>query len=632
MECAAGPRARALARSFVTQDLESNPAALADRIARRRRAGLVLAGCLLVLLGAVVSILLSHRGFESDGREGDARPEQGTGADRLRPHATPKKPVPAGAVEVLVVERVSGTPVEGVEVALLRDLRDDEADATTGVTDGDGRVLLRGSFPAILEIRSDAWTSDPLRVATDERASVVIEVSLLVPFVLELVDETSRLAVADWIVGSVGDDASTGTRSDGTGTTTWARRRRAPEVIAATDGRRHVRAFVLGPIPGRRHATLEIPSAVRATTVRCVDEAGRAIVGAVIAIGSAASGVTIPCDERGEATVEYGARDAVALVATAPERCPRALRVDGAPAATVVLITTVTRRFHFRTTDGTVVQEGQRVRGFTRGPASYGIDGAGIDFVGRATKDDCDVAGLPSGPFEGWIWVAGPDVSTIARVNAGDDPSHPIDVIVGPARTFTITGVPPGADGGPSTAVVRVDAVHTCSLDAVEAAHDVEETFARGRAVDRLGACFVVRGPEAEIAIPRSTDPRRVEILTAQGAFACFVVMPDEPGGSRPLAFTDTRAAPALVPTTLRVEWAEGGAAELLSLEIRRDERNAETITAVTDSAGTASIGLAPGRYVVDAIGPDGERHASEGPILVPVSAPVIVRLRASGR
>ena len=85
-------------------------------------------------------------------------------------------------------------------------------------------------------------------------------------------------------------------------------------------------------------------------------------------------------------------------------------------------------------------------------------------------------------------------------------------------------------------------------------------------------------------------------------------------------------------PLTLRVEWAGGGAAEMLSLEVRTDERLGETTPALTDSAGTASVRLAPGRYVVEAVGPDGTRFAGEGPLLVPATGPVTIRLRAFGR
>ena len=605
---------------------------VADRIARRRRATLVLAGFLFVLLGAGWLALL-HLGGPTYDPVPDAGDPTDPGGERLSAHTTPERPVPAGAVDVLVVERASGAPVAGVEVALVNDLRDDDAlQASTRLTGDDGRARVRGRFPAFLEIRSERWTTDPLRVPVDEKISVRIEVSAHAPFLVHLVDEATGLPIAGWTVGGVDEVGETGARTDGSGIASLSRRRRAPEIVAATDGRRHVRAFLLTAIPGRSDARLEVPAPTRTTMIRCVDDGGRAIAGAVISIGSASSGVSIPCDDRGEATVEYGVRAAVPLVVTAPMRFPRAVHVDGAAEVTVVLLPTATRTFRLRTTSGAVVEEGQRLRGFTRGPLPYGIDGAGFEFVGRATGERVEVAALPAGPFEATISIEGPGVSTITRIAGADDASQPIDVVVGPARRFTLSGIPAGTDGAAPTAVVRVDGVRACATDVLEEARDVTETFARGRPVDPLGTCFVVRGPDAEIEISRSTEPRRVEVLSTGGAFACFVVEPGDVGGARPLAFTETRAATSPTSMTLRVEWADGGAAEMISIDVRRDERNGEVTAALTDSAGTAAVRLPPGRYVVEALGADGARFTGEGPILVPAAGPVTVRLRAIGR
>ena len=150
-------------RSYVmSNDPSPTDPELTDRAARRRRTGLAWGALLLVLVGAVVSFVLAHLGAPvyDAGDEHGATTE--TGAEHLRRHAVPEKPVPAGAIDVLVVERGTETPVEAVEVALVAELRDDAVEAVTGITGADGRVRLRGEFPGFLEIRSDRWTSDPM--------------------------------------------------------------------------------------------------------------------------------------------------------------------------------------------------------------------------------------------------------------------------------------------------------------------------------------------------------------------------------------------------------------------------------------------------------------------------------------
>jgi hypothetical protein len=545
--------------------------------------------------------------------------------------------VPAGAVDVVVVERGSSSPVAGVTVALRHELAEAE-DAQTVETDANGRARLTGAFPAFVELESDAWVSDALRVPVDEKSTVRIEVVPRTPFVVRLVDEVTGLAVPAWTIGCVDGDLTAATRVDEHGVAALPRRRRPPELLAATDGKGRAHLFLLTAIPGRDDVRLEIPPAERSTTVRALDDAGAAVAGAIVAIGSTSTGVTIPCDERGEATLTYASRTAVPIVVSAPGRAPRAVRLDGAPSVGVVLLVTVPRRFRVRTADGTRAPDGLRLRVFTRGPASYGIDGAGSTVAGTVADEVALVPGLPAGAFEALVLVEGPGpvesprISTLARVRGGDDASQPIEVVVGPGRRFQIGKIPGEPDGPPPTAIVRVDGRGACGADVRDEARDLAETFARGRAVDAFGACFVVRGPEAEIVLPRSAEPRRVEVLTATGELACLVVGPEEPGGTKSLGFADARASTEPPPTTLRLAWADGGTAETVWLEVRRDERGAETVPAFTDSSGTAVVRLPPGRYVVEAVAGDGTRFVGDGPVLVPSASPVPVRLQALPR
>ncbi len=598
-----------------------------DPAGRARRRRLALYGLALVLFGAIGSFAISAW-TTTPVAPGETAPTTDDDAPgRLAAHEAPPKPVPAGAVDVLVVERGTDTPVAGITVFLRHELAGDE-DAPFAATDADGRARLTGAFPAFVELESDTWTSAPQRVPADEKTTVRLEVVPRTPFLVRLADERTGLAVPGWTIGCVDGDGTATATADEQGVAALPRRRRPPEVVAATDGKRRVHLFLLAAFPGRDDARLELPPAERATTVRAIDETGAAIRDAVVAIGSASTGVAIPCDERGEATLEYGARTAVPVVVSAPGRAPRALRLDGAPTMSVVLLPTSARRFRLRTADGTRVPDGVRVRVVSRGPTAYGFEGAGRTFGATVADDEAVVPGLPTGAFEALVLVDGAGLSTLARVRAGEEPSAPIDVVVGPGRRFLIGTIVGEPDGPSPTAIVRVDGRTACGADVHDAARDLVETFAEGRAVDALGSCIVVRGPEAEIVLPRSTEPRRVEVLTARGEFACLVIGPEEQGGTKSLAFADARPAAEPTPTTLRIEWAEGGTAETLSLEIRMDERGAPTVEAFTDSSGTAVVRLAPGRYVVEAVTGDGARFVGDGPLLVPSAGPVPLRMR----
>lgn len=591
-------------------------------------------GVALVTTAFLIAVNWPGCGAASSERAPDEASPADPALSRLRAAPAARRVVPAGAIDVIVVERGTGTAVPDVEVLLRGDLADAERDAVSATTDAEGRVRLKGQFPGFVELRSATWTSDPMRVAVDEKTTLRVEAFARTPLALRLVDETTGLAAPGWRIGAVGADGTDGgvpALGDAAGETSIAWRGRAPEVLAGTDGQHHVRTFLLTPVRGRAGARLEIPRPTRSTLVRCLDESGRALVGAALCVSSAASGVAVACDERGEASIEYGAREAVTLVATAPARAARRVRLTGAPSATVVLEPTTTRVLRLRSADGTRVPDGVRLRGFTRGPEGYGIDGVAIEFSGRTTAETCEVADLPAGPFDAWVEATGEGVATLARVHGTDDASRPIEWVVGPARGFRVEGVPCASDGSAGTAVVRIDGVTTCAADAATAARDLDETFAHGRPIDALGACFVVRGPVAEFSLPRSTEPRRVELSTASGRFACFVVAPEDAGGTRAPPFVDVRGRDDVAPTILRVEWPGGGQAELLALDVHGDERHAASISALTDSTGVAALPLAPGRYVVEASA-DAVRYVGELPLLVPAAGEVVVRLRATGR
>lgn len=609
----------------------ADPVAASPR--KPARSTLVVA-LLLVLVGAIAAFVVAHLGppDPDPGADGPAAPDPD--AAGLRAHGAPPRPVPPGTVDVTVVEQAGGAPVAGVEVAARRTLTDDASLASTATTDDTGRARLRGEWPAFVELRSDVWTAVPLRAAVDERTRLRIEVVRQAPFDVRLVDERSGLPVAGWTVGSVdGEGASLGVaRADAGGAAALAPSRRPPAIVAATDGGSHLRAFFLTAIPRRTGARLEVSPDVRTTIVRCLDEAGGPVGGALLSVASGNSGISVVADERGEAVVESASRTGLTLVASAPGRSPRTLHVDAASPRTVVLLPTLSRRFRVRTADGTRVPEGASLRGFTRGPLAYGIDGAGTEFRGRTEGETCVVPDLPAGPFEGLVLVEGDGISTLARVLAGDDASQPIELVVGPPRTFTLVGIVSSDPTRTATAVVRVDGVRTCSGDGFDAARDLRDAFEGGLPIDPLGQCFVVRGPDARLTLPRSTEPRRVEILTGDGAFACFVAAPDDVGGRRAPAFLDTGARFEPAALEARIEWSAGGAAEMIVLEVRADTSSAEPTSATTDSTGTALFRLPPGRYVVGATLEDGRRCEGEGPFVVPSRTPLVVRLRVIDR
>ena len=492
----------------------ADPVAASPR--KPARSTLVVA-LLLVLVGAIAAFVVAHLGppDPDPGADGPAAPDPD--AAGLRAHGAPPRPVPPGTVDVTVVEQAGGAPVAGVEVAARRTLTDDASLASTATTDDTGRARLRGEWPAFVELRSDVWTAVPLRAAVDERTRLRIEVVRQAPFDVRLVDERSGLPVAGWTVGSVdGEGASLGVaRADAGGAAALAPSRRPPAIVAATDGGSHLRAFFLTAIPRRTGARLEVSPDVRTTIVRCLDEAGGPVGGALLSVASGNSGISVVADERGEAVVESASRTGLTLVASAPGRSPRTLHVDAASPRTVVLLPTLSRRFRVRTADGTRVPEGASLRGFTRGPLAYGIDGAGTEFRGRTEGETCVVPDLPAGPFEGLVLVEGDGISTLARVLAGDDASQPIELVVGPPRTFTLVGIVSSDPTRTATAVVRVDGVRTCSGDGFDAARDLREAFEGGLPIDPLGQCFVVRGPDARLTAaaldgaPPGRDPDR---------------------------------------------------------------------------------------------------------------------------
>jgi hypothetical protein len=362
----------------------------------------------------------------------------------LRSTDRPARPVPPDAVDVVVVTAERGDPVEGLEVrrrATLEGLA--VADAATGasesaVTNAEGRVRLRGGFPAFVDVPSDAWVASPAVVATEGGRTLRFEVTPRPTARGSLLEEPAATGLAGWTVGSAEPPPDVeAPRSDARGLVTWPGRRGLPGALAATDGRRRVHAFLLHAMPGRSDVRLAVPPVARTTRLHVVDPEGRPVAGARAHVLSADSGVWVALDDGGEGDLEYGARDPVPLVVTAPGRVRRRVEADGRPELFVRLEPAAPRTFRLRRDDGADVPDGTRLVGTTTGPASYGPQGPGLAFEGAASAGLVRVDDLPSTAFEARVLVRGPGLLATAAVEAGGT-NLPTDVRVAAPRAVTL--------------------------------------------------------------------------------------------------------------------------------------------------------------------------------------------------
>lgn len=572
----------------------------------------------------------------------DATPEEGgavdpAGSSRLRPHEVQPKPIPPGAIDVVVVERGAG-PVEGVELRLSSSLASPDGDASGSVahTDADGRARLDGDLPGFLEVASDAWAAEPPVRAVEGGQEVRVEVTTRPPFRTVLLEGTTGIGVTEWRLGTVGPRGSALSAStDGRGAASWPASRRRPTILAASDGKRRVHAFLLEVPTGRTEAVLEVPAAERTTRVRVLDAARLPVVGARVHVAAEGTGLSFETDANGEVELEHGGRAGLPLTVTAPGFVPRTTRLEGERPVEVVLAPTAGRTFRLRRLDGGEVPDGTRIRVLTRGPLAYGPEAPGLDLAGTSTDGGVRIEGLPATAFDARVGATGPGLHSISRVAGGDDPSMPLDVLVGPPRTLTVRVVPPASDGA-SAAVgllwVRTTGGSACTAPSAEGWIALAEAVRAGGSDDPFGALFVRSGPGWTIEVPACPEPRAVEMGSPEGTYGCFVVAPGDPTGAREARLVHVPPDALGPQSPVRVEWAGGGAAELLPLEVRRDESGAPASPALTDSSGLVLLRLPPGRYVLGAELADGTRFEGDGPLLLPARGTPVIRLRPVGR
>ncbi|MFO0932104.1 MAG: hypothetical protein U1E39_05285 [Planctomycetota bacterium] len=605
---------------------------------RTRRRSWVLAAAVVAALAGIGALLLaaSLGGPDDDGRVAPVDVDPAGPDARLRGADRPTRPVPPDAVDVFVVTAERGEPVEGVEVRRRASLAGlVAADAAAGasetrVTDADGRVRLRGGFPALVDVASDAFVATPAVVATEGGRTLRFEVAPRPVARGSLLEEPAATGLAGWTVGSAEPPADAeAPRTDERGLVTWPGRHGLPGALAATDGRRRVHAFLLHAMPGRSDVRLAVPPVARTTRLHVVDPEGRPVAGARAWVLSADSGVSIALDDGGEGDLEYGARDPVPLVVTAPGRVRRRAEADGRPELFVRLEPAASRAFRLRRDDGADVPDGTRLVGTTTGPSSYGPQGPGLAFEGASSGGVVRVDDLPSTPFSARVLVRGPGLLTTAAVEAGNDPAVPSDVRVAAPRPVTLHVA--RADGAPEASLLTLHAPRfgRCAEagDALRAV--LEEAVHAGRSDAALATLVLRAGPDATLDVPFADVPLGVEVLAADGATGCAVVPP----GEGAVALDVRLAAPAAAPpaaTAVVVEWEDGAPAALVELEVVRDERGAVPSRATTDSSGAALLPETSGRFVVTTTRPDGSRFSGDGPLLLPAPGIPRVRLRAA--
>lgn len=614
----------------------SAPEPIASPARRARRSAWV--GVLLALAATGIALVATGALDPSPGSTpDDVGASDPAGSSRLRPHVVEPKPIPAGAVEIVVVERGAG-PVEGVELRLSSSLSsaDDGERGVSARTDAGGRARVEGTLPGFLEVASDAWAAEPPVRAVEGGREVVVEVEARPPFRTVLVESATGIGVTDWRLGMVGAGGNVVTAgTDGRGVATWPAARRRPEVLAATDGRGRVHAFLLETPAGRTEAQLEVPPLESTTRIRVVDGARRPLAGARVHVGSEGTGITFETDANGEVELEHGGRAGLPLRLTAPGFVARSMRVEGGSPVEVVLAPTAGRTFRLRRVEGGEVPDGTRLRVLTRGPTSYGSEGPGLDLAGTSADASVLVEGLPATAFDARVAVTGPGLLSIARVAAGDDPSTPVDVVVAAPRTMTVRVAVPASDGE-SAAVgllwVRTIGGPGCAASPADGWLALSDAVRAGGSDDPFGALVVRAGPEWTFEVPASPEPRFLEMGSPEGTYACVTVGPADAGGVREARLVHVPVEATGAPSPVRVEWATGGVAELLPLEVRRDENGAPASPALTDSSGFALLRLLPGRYVLAAELPDGTRFEGDGPLLLPTRGTPVIRLRPAGR
>lgn len=593
---------------------------------------------LLALLTAGLALLVTGVLDPSpDATDDDLGAADPADASRLRPRTVQPKPIPSDALDVVVLERGAG-PVEGVELRLsaLLSAFDARDDGVVARTDAEGRARLRGTLPGFLEVSSDAWAAEPTVRAVEGGREVVVEVEPRPPFRTVLLEGTSGIGVTDWRLGTVGARGNAlAAATDGRGIAVWPPSRRRPALLAATDGGRRVHAFALEVPANRAEAVLEVPPVERTTRVRVIDVARRPLPGARVCVGSEATGIGFETDANGEVELEHGGRAGLPLAVTAPGFLPRTIRVEGDRPVEVVLAPATGRTFRLRRADGLEVPDGTRVRVITRGPLAYGPEAPGLDVSGTATDARVTLEGLPADAFDARVAATGPGLLSIARIAVGDDPSTPVEVLVAPPRTLTLRVAAPASDGESASVGllwVRTIGGAGCAASPAEGWLALSEAVREGASDDPFGAIGVRSGAEWTFEVPASPEPRALEMGSQEGTYACLVVGPADPSGPREARLLHVGADAATAPSPVRVEWATGGAAELLPLEVRRDESGAPASPAMTDSSGFALLRLPPGRYVLAAELPDGMRFEGDGPLLLPTRGTPVVRLRAVGR
>ncbi len=620
----------------------SDPEPNASPARRSRRSAWV--GVLLALAATAIALVATGALDPSPGSTPeDVGASDPAGSSRLRPHTMEPKPIPAGAVEIVVVERGAG-PVEGVELRLSSSLSstDDGERGLSARTDGEGRARFEGTLPGFLEVVSDAWAAEPPVRAIEGGRQVVVEVEARPPFRTVLVEGTSGIGVADWRLGTVAvraDDTRRGVAltasTDGRGAAMWPAARRRPAILAATDGKRRVHAFFLEVPAGRTEAVLEVPPVERTSRVRVLDAARRPLPGARVGGGSEGAGIAFETDANGEVELDHGGRAGLPLTVTAPGFVARSVRIEGDRPVEVVLAPTGARTFRLRRADGGEVEDGARLRVLTRGPTYYGPEAPGLDVGGTCTNGTVVVEGLPATAFDARVAVTGPGLLSLARIAAGDDPTTPIDVLAAPPRTLTVRVAAPASDGE-SAAVgllwVRATGGPGCAASAADGWLALSEAVRAGGSDDPFGALVVRSGPEWTLDVPASPEPRFLEMGSPEGTYACLAVGPADAAGVREARLVHVPGEATGTPSPVRVEWATGGAAELLPLEVRRDENGAPASPALTDSSGLALLRLLPGRYVLAAELPDGTRFEGDGPLLLPTRGTPVIRLRPAGR
>ncbi|MBL9088291.1 MAG: hypothetical protein JNM10_14220 [Planctomycetia bacterium] len=603
---------------------------------RTRRRTLVLAAALLAAVAGIASLLLaaSLGGPDDDGNLTPLDVDPAGPDARLRGTDRPARPVPPDAVDVIVVAAERGDPVEGVEVRrrgvlaslALADVAEHVELATTGA---DGRARLRGGFPAFVDVASAAWVATPAVVATEGGRTLRFEVVPRPVARGSLLEEPTATGLAGWTVGAAEPphDAEP-PRSDERGFVTWPGRRGLPGALAAGDGARRIHAFLLHAMPGRAEVRLAVPPVARTTRLHVADPEGRPVAGARAHVLSADSGVFVALDDGGEGDVEYGARDAVPLVVTAPGRVRRRVEADGRPELFVRLEPAAPRTFRLRRDDGAEVPDGTRLVGTTTGPASYGPQGPGLAFEGTVAAGLVRVDDLPSTPFTARVVVRGPGLLAAATVEAGGDPALPTDVRVAAPRAVTLRVA--GADGAPAAALLTLHAPRfgPCADagDALRAALD--EAVRAGRSDAALASIVLRTGPEATIDVPAADVPVGIDVLAADGAAGCVTVPPGEGPVTLDLRLAPATAAPAA--TAVLVEWEDGAPAALVELTVVRDERGAVPTRTTTDSSGAALVAETSGRFVVHTTRPDGSPWTGDGPLLLPAPGIPRIRLRAA--